>query len=296
MNRLEPTTLLDYLNRATEYFRERKIDSPRLNAERLLCGVLGCRRIDLYLQFDRPLSSEEVGRYREMIRRRGRGEPLQHILGTTEFHGREFIVTPDALIPRPETETLVEKVLLRMERMEKPLVADIGTGSGCIAVTIAAERPDARVIATDISEKALALGRKNAEGLGVADRVEFLAGDLIAPLGERRVNLIVSNLPYVSCGDRDTLSPEVRDWEPEVALFAGDDGLSLISRFVATAPNAVLPDGFVAMEIGLGQAERVVALWHTFAPDWAITVEKDLAGVERIVIATRPGTRDTGHA
>lgn len=292
MSKPEPVTLLDYLRRTTEFFRERKIDNARLNAERLLSALLGCRRIDLYLQFDRPLTDGEVKQYREMIRRRGHHEPLQHILGTTEFYGRAFIVTTDALIPRPETEVLVERALRRLEGMDRPVVADIGTGCGCIALTIAAERTDARVIATDISEKALALARRNAERLALVDRVEFRLGDLTEPLGQKPVNSIVANLPYVSSGDRDALPPEVRDWEPGVALFAGDDGLALISRLIGQAPPFVLPGGFVAMEIGMGQAERVVALWRTVAPDWITTVEKDLAGVERIVTAANvPATR-----
>jgi len=288
MNRPQPLTLLDYLTRTTEFFRQRGIENPRLNAERLLCGVLRCARIDLYLLFDRPLKEEEVSAYREMVRRRGQGEPLQYILGSTEFYGREFVVTPDAFIPRPETEVLVEKVLTRLEGIERPLVADIGTGSGCIGLTIAAERADAHVIATDISEPALALARKNAERLGVAERVEFRAGDLTAPLGLAQVHALVSNPPYVSFADRDALPREVRDYEPEVALFADEDGLALIARLIMQAPTAVLPGGFVALEMGIGQAERVRSLWQTFAPGWSIAVERDLAGAERIVVATRP--------
>jgi release factor glutamine methyltransferase len=223
-----------------------------------------------------------------MVRRRGRGEPLQHILGSAEFHGREFLVTPDAFIPRPETETLVEVALNRLQGIQAPLVADIGTGCGCIALTIAAERTDARLIATDISAKALDLARRNAARLNLADRVEFRLGDLTAPLEGSRVHALVANLPYVSSRARDTLPPEVRDWEPEIALFAGEDGLSVIRGLVGEAPSVVLPGGFVAMEVGLGQAAQVVALWKTTARDWEVEVRSDLAGIERIVVALCP--------
>jgi len=296
MSRDEPGKLLDYLSRSAEFFRARGVENPRLSAERLLCAVLDSRRIDLYLQFDRPLSPAEVSRYRELVRRRAQGEPLQYILGTTEFYGREFVVTRDTLVPRPETETLVEKVLSRMAGRAAPAVADVGTGCGCIAVTIALERPDARVIATDISEKALAVARRNAERHGVLERVDFRLGDLLSPLAGEPVQVVVANLPYVSYAERPSLPREVRDWEPEVALFAEDDGLAVISRFVAQAPKVVVAGGFVALEIAMGQAERVVALWHTFAPGWSVEVEEDLGGVKRIVIAAETGGCGTRKA
>jgi len=288
MSQPDPGTLLDYLKRTADYFREHDIPEPRLNAERLLCGVLGLRRIDLYLQFDRTLTSDEVAKYREMIRRRAKGEPLQYILGTTEFYGREFIVTPDVLIPRPETEVLVDAVLKRLAGVEHPVVADIGTGSGCIALTIAAERPDARVVAADISEAALAVARRNAEKLGLASRVEFRAGDLLEPLGDLQVHALVSNPPYVAETEREMLPREVRDWEPHVALVSGAEGLSLIHRLVEGAPRVVLPGGFAALEIGMGQADAVRAVWHAAAPTWPVEVLPDLAGIDRIAIAARP--------
>ena len=228
-------------------------------------------------------------RYREHIRRRAAGEPVQYILGQTEFYGRDFRVTPAVLIPRPETEVLVERVLERIEGIQDPIVADIGTGSGVIAVTIAAERPDARVTATDISPDALAIARENASVHECADRIDFREGDLLAPLGEERCHAVVSNPPYVADADRETLQREVRDHEPSEALFGGPDGLAIIRRLVESAPEHTLPGGIVAFEIGAGQADAVRSLWHDAAPDWDVEVARDLAGVERIVIASRAG-------
>ena len=283
-----PTTLLDYLGLATKHLTDRGVDSPRLNAERLLAGALGMGRLDLYLQFDRPLDSEEVDTFREMLRRRGRREPLQYILGHEEFYGREFIVTPDVLIPRPETEILVQEVLSRLKGKPAPSVADVGTGSGCIAISIAAEVPEASVTATDISPAALNVAYRNAKALGLADRVELLKGDLTEPLTGRTFDAIVSNPPYVASGDATDMQAEVRDHEPATALFAGRDGLDVIRRLVPAAVRMVNPGGFLAMEIGLGQSADVAALCREHAPEWSVEIVQDLARIDRIVIATRP--------
>jgi release factor glutamine methyltransferase len=302
----EPVTTLDYVNLATQYFTSRDIENPRLNAELLLGDVIGMRRIDLYVQFDRPVAPTEIEQYREVIRRRGAGEPLQYILGHAEFYGRTFIVSPGVLIPRPETETLVERSLGLLKDMSTldgvgtRRVLDIGTGSGAIALTIAAELPEANVVATDISSAALDIARYNAESLGVADRVDFREGDLFAPVAQiapvapvapvagEVFDAVISNPPYVSESERDSLAVEVRDHEPSEALFSGDDGLDTIRRIVAAAPEYVAPGGFCAMEVGMGQPEVVRALWSDAAPDWSVEVTSDLAGVERIVVARRP--------
>ncbi len=300
MSSSSPATTLEFLNLATGYFTSHEMENARLNAELLLCGVMNLKRIDLYVQFDRALDAEQVTRYREHIRRRAAGEPVQYILGHTEFYGRPFRVTPAVLIPRPETEVLVERVLERIEGIQDPIVADIGTGSGVIAVTIAAERPDARVAATDISPDALAIARENAEANQCADRTDFVEGDLLAPFQNAqsasaassatapRFHAIVSNPPYVADSDRDTLQREVRDHEPGEALFAGPDGLAIIRRIVASAPEHTLPGGLVAMEVGAGQAQAVESLWREVAPDWSVEIARDLAGVGRIVVAQRP--------
>lgn len=289
MNGEGPKKLLDYLTLATDFLAARDVENARLNAERMLASVLDIERLQLYLQFDRPLEADEVTRYREFLRRRGKGEPLQYILGTAEFYGRMFEVTPAVLIPRPETEVLVETAIDRLKSIESPSVADVGTGSGCIAITLAAEIPDAEIHATDISSEALDIARGNAELNGVEGRVRWREGDLLTPLRGVPLAAVVCNLPYVSESDRGTLQREVRDWEPERALFAGDDGLSVVRRFIPQAADAVLPGGFVAMEIGAGQADEVARLWQEAAPEWGIELVKDLAGIDRVVVASKPG-------
>ncbi len=283
----EPVTVVDFLNLAADFLAKRGIENPRLHAELLLGDVVGLKRIELYLQFDRPLTSPEVQRYRELLRRRSTGEPVQYILGHTEFFGRAFLVNPSVLIPRPETEVLVEQTLDRMQGVANPVVLDIGTGSGAIAITIAAERTDAHVVATDISADALDTARTNAKRLGVSDRVEFVEGDLFAPVSERTFDVVVSNPPYVAEADRATLQREVRDHEPATALFAGANGLDTVQRIVREAPQHVRPAGFCALEIGMGQHEAARLLWREVAPDWQVDVIHDLAGIERIVIASR---------
>ncbi len=292
MNATESRTLLDYLTLASDFLRDRGIESHRLNAELLLCDAIGLRRIDLYLQFDRPLGPNETDVYREHLARRAKGEPLQYILGVAEFYGRQFVVNPHVLIPRPETEILVETAIDSLTKADAadaaPLVADIGTGSGCIALTIAAEIAAARVVATDLSADALSVARANADSMDLASRVEFRAGDMLEPLAGQRVDAIVSNPPYVADSDREKLQIEVRDHEPEAALYAGPDGLHATRRLIDASPAHLEPGGFVALEVGLGHSDAVRALWRERAPDWVVTTVRDLAGVERIVVASRP--------
>ena len=288
MTRKQPETLLDYLNLATDYLTRHTVDHPRLNAEMLLCEALGMKRLELYLQFDRPLSTSEVDAFRDMLRRRGTRQPLQYILGHEEFYGRRFLVTPDVLIPRPETEILVETVLKRLKDRTEPVIADIGTGSGCIAVTLAAEIPGAHVTAADISDAALTVARKNARNAGVEEAVSFVQGDLLAPLRGKQFDAIVSNPPYVPEGDRDGMQPEVRDYEPALALFSGPDGLSIIREIVAGCAALIRPGGLVALEIGIHQSGAVRALWREHAPDWNVEVVQDLAGIDRIILAACP--------
>jgi release factor glutamine methyltransferase len=295
MSNSDPRTLLDFLGLASDFLDERGAENARLNAELLLCEVVGLKRIELYLAFDRPLARDEIDAYRSLLARRAKGEPLQYILGFTEFYGRRFRVGRDVLIPRPETEVLVETALERISADQTShgvdashVIADIGTGTGCIGLTLAAECPDARVIATDVSDNAIAVARQNAVELGLTDRVEFRLGDLLEPVAGEPVIGIVSNPPYVAEADREKLQVEVRDHEPALALFAGEDGLDVIRRLIEAAPRA-LPDlRFVALEIGLGQSDRVAELWRRSAPDWELAKVRDLAGIERIIVATAP--------
>jgi release factor glutamine methyltransferase len=272
-------TVLEVLQSSTEYFRKREMESPRLNAEHLLAHVLKRKRIELYLEFERVLAEEELVPLREFVRRRGQGEPLQHLLGTVEFDGRVFLCDKRALVPRPETEQLVELLSSRIENRESRIM-DIGTGSGVIALSLAARFPEARVTATDISDDALALARENAARLGLTNRIEFLHGDLLIYVSHV-YDVVVANLPYVAASDRETLSREVlRD--PEVALFGGERGDEVVRRLIETAPAKLKPGGLLALEVGLGQADDLAALmaeknYHD------IRKEADYAGVTRFL-------------
>ena len=251
-------TVLEVLQSTTAYFKKRDVESPRLNAEHLLAHALQRKRIELYLEFERLLTEEELAPLRELVRRRGQGEPLQHLLGTVEFSGRTFLCDKRALVPRPETEQLVE--LLLKSRIPDPAsrILDVGTGSGVIALSLAASFPEALVTATDISDDALALARENAERLGLTNRVEFLTGDLLLSVNHI-YDLIVANLPYVALPDRAALSREVLH-DPEVALFGGERGDEVVRRLIEEAPVKLKPGGLLALEIGLGQAEELCSL------------------------------------
>ena len=252
-------TVLDVLQSTTAYFKKRKIDSPRLNAEHLLAHALGRKRLELYLEFERELAEPELGPLRELVRRRGEGEPLQHLLGTVEFCGQIFLCDKRALVPRPETEELVE---LLISNFQFPIsnfrVLDVGTGSGVIALALAKEFPEAKISGVDISDNALALARENAERLGLNDRVRFKKSDLLQDIGET-FDLIVANLPYIAAQDRHTLSREVlRD--PKVALFAGAQGDELMRALIDQAPVRLRPGGMLALEIGIGQSEALLSI------------------------------------
>ena len=276
-------TVLEVLQSTTGYFQKRNIDSPRLNAEHLLAHVLGRKRIDLYLDFERRLPESELAPLRELVKRRGSGEPLQHLLGTVDFCGRSFRCDKRALVPRPETEQLVELLISHFKsEIVSPRVIDVGTGSGVIALTLAAEFLEAEIVGIDISDDALMLARENAERLGMAHRVRFLRSNLLESM-QPSFDLIVANLPYVSTEDRQNLSREVlRD--PEVALFAGARGDELMRQLIAQAPPWLRPGGMLAMEIGIGQSEALVAaLTEKNYRD--ISTEKDYSGVIRFLFA-----------
>jgi release factor glutamine methyltransferase len=250
-------TVLEVLQSTTAYFKKREIESPRLNAEHLLAHTLKRKRIELYLEFERPLAETELAPLRELVRRRGLGEPLQHLLGTVEFAGRVFLCDKRALVPRPETEELVEK-LAAMKWPEGARFVDVGTGSGVIALTLAAGFPGAEVGAVDVSDEALALARENATQLGLQSRVQFVRGNLLTAI-DGSFDLIVANLPYVAAGDRPTLSREVlRD--PAVAVFGGERGDELVRELISAACDRLRPGGMLALEIGMGQADNLLAL------------------------------------
>ncbi len=217
--------------------------------------------------------------------RRRTGEPIQYITGETEFYGLPFRVTPDVLIPRPETEHLVEKVLELAANFAAPRIVDVGTGSGCIAIALAYKLPQASITAIDLSKSALAIARENAKRNGVAMR--FLEGDLLVPVTEERFEFIVSNPPYVAEADRESLSVEVREYEPALALFAGDDGLEVYRRLIPATFDALIPGGFVVLEIGYGQSPAVAELLATSGFE-EIEFVPDLQRIPRLACARRP--------
>ena len=248
-------TVLEVLQSTTAYFQKRGIENPRLNAEHLLAHSLGRKRLDVYLEFERDLAEPELAPLRELVRRRAQNEPLQHLLGTAEFCGNVFLCDGRALVPRPETEELVELILESMSGSRPSTILDVGTGSGVIALTLAQKLPQAKVIATDISDDALLLARENAARLQI-NEVEFRNSDLLANV-DGKFDLIVANLPYVSRHDRDQLAAEVlRD--PEVALFAGEKGDEIICRLIEAAPGYFNAHGILALEIGLGQESALM--------------------------------------
>ena len=274
-------TVLEVLQSTTAYFKKRGIESPRLNAEHLVAHSLGKKRIELYLQFERPLSEPELAPLRELVRRRGQGEPLQHLLGTVEFGEHVFLSDQRALIPRPETEQLVE-YLCDFAWPENPRLLDVGTGSGVIALSLAARFPTAEVHAVDLSEDALALARENAERLGALERIRFSQGHLLDEI-EGAFDLIVANLPYIAAKEAAQLAPEVRH-DPAVALFGGTVGDELIRELITAAPPHLRPGGLLALEIGHDQSSVLAGIlaqknYHD------IVAKKDYSGAPRFLFA-----------
>jgi release factor glutamine methyltransferase len=274
-------TVLEVLQATTAYLKKRNVENPRLNAEHLMAHALGRKRIELYLDFERALTETELAPLRGLVKRRSEGEPLQHLLGTVEFCGLTFLCDKRALVPRPETEQLVELVETRIENRELRIV-DVGTGSGVIALSLAAKMPEAQVLGVDVSEDALALAQENAARLNLSERVQFLKGRLLENI-EGAFDLVVANLPYVSIQDRHTLSLEVLH-DPEVALFAGAQGDELVSELIDQAQFRLRPGGLLALEIGLGQSEALLsALAEKNYRD--ISSKNDYNGVTRFLFA-----------
>ncbi|MGB8341713.1 MAG: peptide chain release factor N(5)-glutamine methyltransferase [Chthoniobacterales bacterium] len=274
-------TVLEVLQSTTAYFQKRGIESPRLNAEHLIAHSLGKKRIELYLEFERPLSEPELAPLRELVRRRGQGEPLQHLLGTVEFGDHVFLSDQRALIPRAETEQLVE-YLCDFTWPENPRLLDVGTGSGVIALSLAARFPAAEVHAADLSGEALALARENAERVGASERIRFSQGHLLDKV-EGAFDLIVANLPYVATHEAAQLAPEVRH-DPAVALFGGTVGDELIRELISAAPPHLRPGGLLALEIGHDQSNALTGFladknYHDIA------AKKDYSGTPRFLFA-----------
>ncbi|HEX2076061.1 MAG TPA: peptide chain release factor N(5)-glutamine methyltransferase [Longimicrobium sp.] len=280
-------TVVEMIRWTAEYLGEKGVHNARLNGELLLAGVLGCKRLDLYLQHDRPLTAEELAEFKTRLRRRARREPLQYIDGTAAFRNLVLRVDPRVLIPRPETEVLVQQVLEWARGREALAAVDVGTGSGAIALALAIEGPFARVVATDAQAEALAAAREN-HALAAPDApVDFRHGDLLAPVRGETFDVVVSNPPYVGEEERAGLDPEVREWEPATALFAGVGGMDVIRRLVPQAAEALKPGGLLALEIGAAQGAAVARVIGETNAFGAPRVRPDLAGRDRVVLAER---------
>ncbi len=294
----DPWTILRMILWSAEYLKDKGVETGRLDAEWLLATALGVELLQLYLEYDRPLSSEEREAFKPLLRRRAGREPLQYIIGRTGFRQLELKTDPRVLIPRPETEVLVQEVLDwasagagsvgRVSDGGGGRVWDMGTGTGAVALSLAAEGTWTRVVATDVSAEALSVAADNAERHDLSGLVEFREGSLFEPLEEgEQFDVIVSNPPYIADGEKGELQPEVRDWEPAEALFAGEDGLDVIRPLVAGAPERLVSGGLLALECGLGQAERVAADVNATGAFATARIRPDLAGRPRVVMAER---------
>ena len=276
-------TVIEVLTAAVGYLKNHGVESPRLNAEHLLAHALGKKRLDLYLEFDRPLSDAERAPFRDLIRDRGKGKPLQHLLGTVEFFGRSFLSDHRALVPRPETEQLVELAIQTLRNEANMAVLDVGTGSGVVAITLALAFPLAMISATDVSLDALTLARENA--LQHSVRIDFHEANLF-PAAAGSFDGIVANLPYIASDELVGLQREVRH-DPPTALDGGPDGLRYIRKLIDAAPDYLAPEGILFLEIGHNQAAEVSAQLDTLSYR-DTRVRKDYQGIERFVTAVSP--------
>jgi release factor glutamine methyltransferase len=278
-------TVMEMLRWTAEYLTGKGFHNARLNGELLLAGVLGMQRLDLYLQFDRPLAEPEIAEFKARLLRRTRREPLQYIEGEAHFRRLCLRVDRRVLIPRPETEQLVQHVLDWAAGREYLSALDVGTGSGAIALSLASEGHFQRVLATDLEEGALAVAEANRDQCTPGAAVEFRRGDGYGPVAQERFHVIVSNPPYIAYTEREALDAEVRDWEPPAALFAGADGLVMIRRLVQDAPEHLLPGGLLALEVGAGQGPATAELIRRTGAFAEPRVHADFAGHDRVVTA-----------
>ncbi len=289
---MAPWTIQKLLNWITEYFTDKGLDSPRLSAELLLSGVLAMKRIELYTQFDRPVAGQQLDRLHDLVKRAGQSEPVAYLVGKTEFYSLEFDITPACLIPRPETELLAERAIEFLRtRSGTQFVCDLCTGCGCIAIAIAKNFHDARLIATDVCDAALNVAAQNIEKYQLKDRIQLLCGDLFEPimpqLDVEKFDLIVCNPPYVSAVEFEALDKNVKDYEPELALFAGEDGLDVYRRIVERVDSFLKSDAALMLEIGYSQGQVVKELLEQAGCFTEITIEKDFNDNDRIATAIK---------
>jgi release factor glutamine methyltransferase len=274
------------LDRAASFLAARGVENARLEAEVLLADVLGFQRARLFAEPGLALGDGERRAFEALLGRRGRREPLQHVRGRQEFFSRDFLVDRRVLVPRPETEVVVETVLRAARALPSATILDLGCGSGAVGLTLALELPRAAVFASDVSPAAVAVTRENARRLGVTGRVEVRCGDLFRPYQGRRFDFVVSNPPYVASGELRRLAPEVRDHEPRLALDGGPDGLDFYRRLAAEADGMLAADAALVVEIGEGQGAAVAAIFSA-AELGVVATERDLAGIERVLTVRR---------
>ncbi|MEO8426432.1 MAG: peptide chain release factor N(5)-glutamine methyltransferase [Verrucomicrobiota bacterium] len=284
-------TVLEIIQRSAQFLAKKGVDSPRLQIELLLAHVLQMPRLQLYLNFDRRLTTNELERVRNLVKRRGQREPLQHILGSTSFCGLEIAVDPNVLIPRPETELLAERAWSFLNSRAAggaPSALDFGTGSGCLAIALAMKCPEAKIYALDISPGALSVARQNAVRHTVAERIQFFEGDGFSALpASSRFDLIAANPPYIPSTAIDALQLEVRDYDPRVALDGGEDGLDFFRRLAAEAAAHLNPGGRMMLEFGDDQGDALRKLFT--AHNWIVeAIESDYTARARILIAAAP--------
>lgn len=280
-------TIAALLQWTEQFFNEKNLDSPRLDAQILLAHALNCRRTDLYIRHDDiPVDSQRT-RFRELVKQRAGGMPVAYLVGAKEFYLLPFEVTPDVLIPRPATETLVMTALELMKGQAEPRVLDIGTGSGCIAIAVATHKPDAKLHAVDLSDKAIAVARRNADRLGVAGQIRFLVSDLFSnvPAGEKFA-FILTNPPYIPSADVSKLAADVREHEPIAALDGGENGFQVIDRILASAGSYLTSEGTMLIEIGYDQEKRCQE--HAIAAGWVVEkVVSDMDRIPRVAVLRR---------
>ncbi len=291
---MERWTVLRVLEWTRGYLQRKGISSPRLESELLLSHILGFNRVALYLNYDMALSSEELKRFREVVERRVTGEPIQYIRGYQEFWSIPFKVSPDVLIPRPETEILVEEALrlIELEGWDRPMIVDVGTGCGAIAISIAKSVRSSNVIATEISWEAIALARENAKIQDVASKIAFVQGDLLSCVKSGRAggcHLIVSNPPYIEREDVPHLPREIKDFEPQRAIDGGTDGLGFYRRFFVEAPTCLRTGGWLILEIGAYQGERILRILEQIGGLSEGRIIPDYAGKSRAIITQKTG-------
>lgn len=279
---------LELVRLTAGYLGERGVESARADAEILLAHVLGVPRIRLYLDFEKPLQAEEVDRYRELVRRRARREPTAYITGEREFWSLSLLVDPRVLIPRPDTETLVETALAKGDSLPEPLrFLDLGVGSGAVTLAVLSERPSWTGIGVDSSEGALAVAESNGRRLGLDSRVQWLPGDLFSAVEGERFGMVLSNPPYIPSGEISKLSPEVSRFEPREALDGGPDGLDVIRRIAASAVEHLVPGGWLCLEFGAGQEGQVSSILEGQGGYADVTLVSDFAGRARVAAARR---------